>query len=120
MRRFPPLVPPPRERGGIPRLVLPTDKLYRMRAKRAPEEASQPVFEAGEVRSATLLFAQRQLELMQREGLSEDEAYRRVEDFMRAMRENSMAQVQEKLVEAGESVGAGGGGIENSGGRHTA
>uniref|UniRef100_A0A7S2WQK0 Small ribosomal subunit protein mS23 n=1 Tax=Rhizochromulina marina TaxID=1034831 RepID=A0A7S2WQK0_9STRA len=99
MKRTPPLMPPPRARRGIPRIVLPTDRLYRMRAREAPEEASQPVFEAGEVRSATLLFAQRQLKLMEEEAISETEAYRRVEQEMEAMREDSLAQVKSMTME---------------------
>ena len=65
LERLPPQVTPPREHRGVPKIVMPTDRLYHIRQVRHPASRNEPFFARGQVQSATLLFAQRQLALMQ-------------------------------------------------------
>ena len=95
LERLPPQVTPPREYRGVPKIVLPTDRLFHVRQVRNPGSANEPLYSRGEVQSATLLFAQRQWELMSKEGMAEDEAYKAVEKQMAAQRESALEQVKE-------------------------
>lgn len=73
MKRLPPQVPGPRT-GKPPKIVLPTDRLYKIRDARFKEGRNMPYFAHGEMQSQAMVFAQRQWALMRNEKLSERDA----------------------------------------------
>ena len=78
VRRSPP-APLPRARAAdVKRIVLPTDRLAQLYLRKRPDAAREGAPRDGHAQPTAVLFAQRQWELMRREGLSEDAAFARV------------------------------------------
>ena len=105
LERLPPQVTPPREGRGVPKIELPTDRLFHLRQVRNPASRNEPFFARGELQSATLLFAERQLALMNEEGLSEADAYTAVEKQMEDMKSDALKGVR-ALTESVRREGA--------------
>ena len=100
LKRLPPQVVPPRGSRKPPKIVLPTDRLYRIRnARDKGGERNMPFFAHGELQSSTMLFAQRQWVLM-RAGKSEEEAYEAVKAGLGEAKEATLAAVKALTVEA--------------------
>lgn len=95
MRALPPQYPGP-NKGKPPKIVLPTDKLFRAReAKQSARDLNEPFYAHGEVQSSSMLFAQRQWAAMQEDKtLTEAEAYRKVERDMEVARAAALQQVR--------------------------
>jgi len=103
-QRMPPQMSPPREKSGVPKIILPTDRLFRIRETR--EESTMPIYAHGELQSSTLMFAQRQLALIN-QGVPEQEAYKQVEESQIAYRAEALAQVAtltSSIKEEGASI----------------
>eukprot|EP00617_Octactis_speculum_P025860 CAMPEP_0185769196 /NCGR_PEP_ID=MMETSP1174-20130828/53432_1 /TAXON_ID=35687 /ORGANISM="Dictyocha speculum, Strain CCMP1381" /LENGTH=391 /DNA_ID=CAMNT_0028454171 /DNA_START=63 /DNA_END=1238 /DNA_ORIENTATION=+ len=100
--------PPPlllNSKKRIPNIVLPTDRLYKIRSR--THASTEPFFAHGQIQSAGFLFANRQWELMQTKNISEKEAYRMVEEQLVNMKAVSLDQLKgltSSLKEEGAST----------------
>jgi len=105
MKRLPPQVPAPRD-GKPPKIVLPTDRLYRIRDSRFKAGKNMPYFAHGEFQSQAMVFAQRQWGLMKNRKLSEKDAYSAVESLEAEAKTRALTQVQELTASLKASQGA--------------
>ena len=93
VRRSPP-APLPRARAAdVKRIVLPTDRLAQLYLRKRPDAAREGAPRDGHAQPTAVLFAQRQWELMRREGLSEDAAFARVEAELERERARALADL---------------------------